>query len=173
MLDLLLEPTTVFVRNGIKAFRASKEHQNLSIAVQDRIRREVRFNAALLQEIMKFSENGNSVKKDEHICLTLIKALQTEAFDEINKGVLPLSLFFENQLAKEEIFPNWFEKNKFFDWMKKIYTQYDLLERVYHRIKLAKTFAEAGRLQGNMKYIQFMLIGFEKSIANTDLQDQS
>jgi len=37
MLDLLLEPTAMFVKGGLKAFRQSKEHHNLLIAVQDRI----------------------------------------------------------------------------------------------------------------------------------------
>jgi len=48
-------------------------------------------------------------------------------------------------------------------------TEYDLLERIYHRIGLAKTFAECGQIQGNMDYIYFMLIGFEKSIIGTTI----
>ncbi|MCK5877324.1 MAG: hypothetical protein KAG43_06800 [Candidatus Marithrix sp.] len=166
MLDLLLEPTALFVKGGIKAFRKSKEHHNLLIAVQDRIRREVKFNSALLQEFMKFA-SGSS--KDDYLCITLLKALETEAFDDINRGVLPLSIFFEKKSLKSD-FPNWQETEQYFKWMKSIETQYDLLERVYHRIKLAQTFAKAERLQGNMRYIQYMLIGLQKSIANTDLQ---
>ncbi|MDM8565028.1 hypothetical protein QUF74_05190 [Candidatus Halobeggiatoa sp. HSG11] len=168
MLDLLLEPTALFVKGGIDAFRTSKEHHNLLIAVQDRIRREVKFNTAILQEFMKYS---NDSSKDEYLCLTLLKALQTEAFDEINRGVLPLSIFFEKKSLKSD-FPNWQKKEteQFFKWMENIESQYDLLERVYHRIKLAQTFAEGNRLQGNMRYIQFMLIGLQKSIANTELK---
>ncbi|MBE9561574.1 MAG: hypothetical protein IMF12_01745 [Proteobacteria bacterium] len=171
MLDLLLEPTAIFIKSGISAFRKSKEHHNLLIAVQDRIRREVKFNAAILQEFMKYS---NDSSKDEYLCLTLLKGLQTEAFDEINKGILPLSIFFEKKSLKSD-FPNWQKKDteQYFKWMDSIETQYDLLERVYHRIKLAQTFAKGNRLQGNMRYIQFMLIGFQKSISNTELQTAS
>jgi len=172
MLDLLLEPTAMFVKSGLKAFRQSKEHHNLLIAVQDRIRREVKFNTAILQEFMKYS--GNNDPAEENLCLALLKSLQTEAFDEINKGVLPLSIFFE-QKSLESDFPNWPKKEttQYFKWMENIITQYDLLERIYHRIKLTKTFAECNRLQGNMKYIQFMLIGLQKSMVNTDLQSIS
>ncbi|HHB92544.1 MAG TPA: hypothetical protein ENK59_04945 [Thioploca sp.] len=169
MLDLLLEPTAMFVKGGIKAFRKSQEHHNLLIAVQDRIRREVKFNTALLQEFTKYK---NSDSPEEYLCLTLIKALETEAFDEINKGVLPLSMFFEQKSLKSD-FPKWPEKEKYFKWMENIITQYDLLERIYHRIKLIKTFAEGNRVQGNVRYIQFMLIGLQKSIANTDIQSTS
>ncbi|MDM8557450.1 hypothetical protein [Candidatus Parabeggiatoa sp. HSG14] len=171
MLDLLLEPTKMFVKGGIDVFRRSKEHKNLLIVVQDRVRREVRFNSALLQEFNKCDKNKNTFKHDEQLRVALVKSLQTEAFDEVNKGVLPLALFFETELLKDEIWPksatNWPEKEKYLGWLKNVNTQYDLLERVYHRIKLTKTFAECGKIQGNINYVYFMLIGFEKSIANT------
>jgi len=169
MLDLLLEPTRVFVKGGIDVFRKSKEHQNLLIAVQDRIRREIRFNSALLQELGKYDRSKNAFKHDNDLRLALVRSLRTEAFEEVNKGVLPLKLFFESQLS-EDIWPKkWQDRDKYLGWLKNVITQYDLLERIYHRIGLAKTFAECGQIQGNMDYIYFMLIGFEKSIIGTNI----
>ncbi len=98
MLDMLLEPTKTFVKGGIDAFRKSNEHNNLLIAVQDRILREVRFNSALLQELKKVDKNTNTPKYDDVIRLALVKSWRTEAFDEVNSGVLPLTLFFETTL---------------------------------------------------------------------------
>jgi hypothetical protein len=168
MLEMLMEPTKKFIAGGIDAFRKSKEHQNLLIAVQDQIRREVRFNSALLQELKRSTH-----KDDMEVRIALIKSLRTEAFDNINQGMLPLGLFFEAELVKEDIFPNWGKQDTYLGWLKYVITQYDLLERVYHRIRLAKTFADCGKTQGDMDYIHFMLIGFEKSIANTNITNPS
>jgi hypothetical protein len=169
MFDMLMEPTKKFVMGGIDAFRKSKEHQNLMIAVQDRIRREVRFNSAILQEFKKHDKNTNAPKYDKELRSALLKSLRTEAFDDMNQGMLPLALFFEGEIDKDVIFPNWAKQERYLDWLRNVVTQYDLLERIYHRIRLVKTFAECGEIQGEMDYIHFMLIGLEKSIANTSI----
>lgn len=164
MLDLLLEPAKMFVEKGIDAYRKTKEHRNLRIAVQDRLRREVRFNVALLNEFS--TEKNGAAKHEEAVRKGLIKSLRTNAFDDADCGIVPLALFFEDEL-KDDIWPSlaFPAKDKYGKWLGAVNTQYDLLERIYHRIRIAKTFAECGKVQGDMDYIRYMLIAFEKSIA--------
>lgn len=165
MLDLLLEPAKIFVEKGLDFYKKTQEHKNLRVAVQDRIRREVRFNIALLTEFI--TEKNGVAKHEETIRGGLIKSLRTSAFDDADSGILPLPLFFEDELANE-IWPSKgfdINKEKYKEWLKAVKTQYDLLERVYHRIRIAKTFAECGKIHGDLDYVRFMLIAFEKSIA--------
>lgn len=138
MIDLLLEPAKLFIEKGLDAYRKTKEHENLRLTIQDRIRREIRYNQALLTEIV--SQSNKDHKHDEQIRLGLIRALRTDAFDDADSGIVPLSLFFEQALF-DSIWPTkGFEvkKAKYLDWLAKVQTQYALLERAYHRIRIAR-----------------------------------
>lgn len=172
MLDLLLKPAKAFVETGIEAFRKSKEHKNLLIAVQDRIRREVRFNITLLNEFLTVKADGTA-KHDHTVREALIRSLRSDGFDQIDSGMVPLKLFFEDELTGA-IWPKAGFKpadlKLFMTWVGKDKSQYDLLERIYHRIRLTKTFAECGKVQGSMEYLRFMLIAFEISIANSEVK---
>jgi len=97
MFDLLLEPAKLFVEKGLDAYRKTQEHKNLRIAIQDRIRREVRFNVALLSEHINETKDGQA-KHENKIRAGLIKSLRTTAFDDADSGVVPLTLFFEDKI---------------------------------------------------------------------------
>lgn len=170
MLDLLLEPAKLFIEKGLDAYRKTKEHQNLRLAIQDRIRREIRYNQALLTEIV--SQPNNEHKHEEQIRLGLIRALRTDAFDDADSGIVPLGLFFEQTLP-DSIWPTkGFEakKAKYLEWLTRVQTQYALLERAYHRIRIARAFAECGKIHGELSYIRFMLIGLEQSMTESEIR---
>lgn len=164
MIELLIEPAKTFVSGGIEAFRKSKEHQNLIVAVQDRIRREIRFNLAIFDEISEPEKHAEDLK------LGLLRSVIISGFDDIDAGLLPLNLFFEEEI-QPEIWPRsgftGQEYLRFRGWLKGVRSQYDLLERVYHRMRIIRTFAECGKVYGSPVYIRFMLIAFEKSIAGS------
>jgi hypothetical protein len=166
MWDLLVEPAKTFIKGGLDAFRKSDEFKNLTIAIQDRVRREARFNAAVLEELNK-EENGQP-KHPENVRVALVKSLRTEAFDDINNGAIPISLFFSLKLDRNK-WPHWKSKEKYLKYTASDVAQVNLLERIYHRINLAKTFAGCGKLQGNYDYIQFMLAALDASIKSTQI----
>ncbi|RZI41990.1 hypothetical protein EGT07_15410 [Herbaspirillum sp. HC18] len=166
MWELLVEPAKIFIKAGIDAFRKSDEIKNLTIAIQDRVRREARFNAAVLDELGK--EEGGQPKNPEDVRVALVKSLKTVAFDDIDNGAIPISLFFSTKLDRDK-WPNWKNKDQYLKYTASDVTQIDLLERVYHRINLAKTFAECGKLQGNLDYIRFMLAALDVSIKSTQI----
>ncbi len=164
MWDLLIEPTKAFIKGGLDAFRKSEEIKNLTMVIQDRIRREARFNAAVLDEICK--EEHGQPKNPMDVRVALVRSLRTHAFDDVNNGSIPLDLFFSASLNREQ-WPNWRNKDQYMKYTASDAHQLDLLERVYHRINLAKTFAECGKLQGNLDYIRFMLAALDISIKST------
>jgi hypothetical protein len=161
MWDILIEPAKTFIKGGLDAFRKSDEIKSLTLAIQDRIRREVRFNAAILDEINK-DDNGQP-KNPENVRLALVRSLRTNAFDDINNGLIPIVLFFSSELDKDK-WPKWKSKEKYLLYTHSDKMQVDLLERIYYRISLAKTFAECGKLQGNFDYIRFMLAALDVSL---------
>lgn len=165
MFDVLLEPAKIFVEKGLDAYRKTQEHKNLRIAMQDRIRREVRFNVALLNEYINQKKDGEA-KHEKEIREGLIKSLRTTAFDDADAGVVPLTLFFEDKIG-DDVWPQkgFDSKDKYKGYLKSVQTQYDLLERIYYRIRIAKTFADCGKIYGDMDYVRFMLVAFEKAIA--------
>ncbi len=166
MWDLLVEPAKTFIKGGLDAFRKSDEIKNLTIAIQDRVRREARFNAAVLDEIGK-EENGQPKHPDD-VRVALVNSLKTSAFDDVNNGAIPISLFFSSNLNRDK-WPNWKNRDLYLKYTASDSTQVNLLERVYHRINLAKTFAECGKLQGNLDYIRFMLAALDVSIKSTQI----
>lgn len=170
MLEFILEPAKIFFEKGIDAYRKTQEHKNLRIAIQDRIRREVRFNIALLTE---FSTEKNGTSKHEDVIRQgLIRSLRTSAFDDADSGIVPLTLFFDEEL-KSDIWPvKAFDnaQGKYMGWVRALETQYDLLERTYYRIRIARTFAECGKVHGDIDYIRFLLMAFEKSLAASKIK---
>lgn len=135
MWDLLVEPAKTFIKGGLDAFRKSDEIKNLTIAIQDRVRREARFNAAVLDEIGK--EDNGQPKNSEDVRVALVGSLKTSAFDDINNGPIPISLFFSLKLDRDK-WPNWKNKEQYLKYTVSDVTQVDLLERIYHRISLGK-----------------------------------
>lgn len=162
MWDILIEPAKTFIKGGLDAFRKSDEIKNLTLAIQDRIRREVRFNAAILDEINK-GDNDGQPKNPDNVRLALVGSLKTNAFDDINNGLIPIALFFALELDKDK-WPKWKNKDQYLGYTKSDKAQVDLLERIYHRISLAKTFAGCEKLQGNLDYIRFMLAALDVSL---------
>jgi hypothetical protein len=167
MWDLLVEPAKTLIKGGIDAFRKSEEMKNLTIAVQDRVRREARFNATVLDELSK--EDNGQAKHADDVKVALVKSLRTSAFDDINNGAIPISLFFAAKLEKEK-WPHWKNKEQYLEYTRSDETQFHLLERVYHRIHLAKTFAACGKLQGNMDYIRFMIAALDSAVKSTQIK---
>ncbi len=114
MWDLLVNPAKTLIKGGINARRKSEEMKNLTIAVQDRIRREARFNARVLDELSK-GENGQA-KYTDNVKVALVQSLRTDAFDDINNNsAIPISLFFAASLEKEK-WPNWKNKNLYLEY---------------------------------------------------------
>lgn len=174
MWELLIEPAKKFIEGGIDAFVKSKDYQNLSLAVQDRLRREVRLNNSLLEAIEEVEPNTTTPRHADSVKIELLRSVQTNAFDDTTGGGLPLSIFFSSDIS-----PDWFPKNtkewpKRDQYLKNIRTikkQHELVERIYHRLKIARTFALAGKLNGDLHYLRFLLIGAERSIAEANVSE--
>lgn len=164
LLDLFTKPAEIFIKEGIDAFRRSAEAKNLTLAVRDRIRREVRLNNMLLTEVL--SEVGDGWKYEEDIRIRMLCKLSTSAFHEVESGSLPLSIFFDSRLHKKT-WPQWNNREKYMEYCNHLEHLHELVERAYQRAMVAKSFAELGVLQGDSSYLRFLFAALEKEIRET------
>lgn len=172
MLELLIGPAKKLLEMGIETFKKSEDMRTLTVVVQDKILRETRFNLEVFQQIVKRDKEGAFINSEE-VRLALIKALRTTAFDELNNETIPVSLFFPYPVDKGK-WPKdsrtWGKIEKYLEYTESVRTQADLLERLYHRLFLIKTFAECGKLQGDLNYICFLLMALLKSLKGVQLE---
>lgn len=172
MLELFIEPAKSLLRMGIDTFKKSEDMKTLTIVVQDRIQREVKFNLEVVQQIVKKDKNGD-LANPEDVRLALVKSLRTRAFDELNNETIPVALFFSCHLDKEKWPRNpktWGDVERYLKHTASDQTQADLLERLYHRMYLAKTYAECGKLQGDMDYMRFLLMALLTSLKSVQTE---
>ena len=154
MWEFLTRPAEIFIEGGINAFRQSKEMQNVMLAAQDRIRRESRFNEAVLDELLK---DKNRRRYSGQKCAGLILSLKTRAFEDVDGGALPPGLPFPIELD-QTAGPDWLQcGDRHMKRIEKITDLRGLLECTYHRIMLAKTFAGFGKRQGDFRDIKFLI----------------
>lgn len=163
MIDLLLEPAKVFIAGGIEQFRKSQELKNLTVAVKDRLRREIQFNTAILDEAIKLRGKGRDGEDEEgtpgndDVIVALILSLRTQAFDAVNEGPIPVCLMISGPLDKSR-WPSMRAKEKYDGYLASTTTVEELLDRTYYRIHIVKTLASCGKLGFNLGYIRYMLI---------------
>lgn len=151
MIELLIEPFKLFLSKGVDQFLRSNELKNLRLSYIDRLMREIKFNKAILDEIV----SGEDLNKEEKIAL--VACLRTSAFDALNESPLPTRLIISGELQKEE----WrkFSNGKaiFLQRLEKVLTIQELLDRVYYRIHVVKTLEPHSQKNRDYAYINFML----------------
>ncbi len=161
MWNFLTGPANTLLSTGLDAFMKSRERKNLQLAVRDRILREVRFNKTILGEIL------DTPKMPVARRVALAGALRTQAFDDLDAGILPLKVFFD-ELIDPATWPGSFSRKKsYLRNLASTETTADLVERLYHRIRIVKATAELGTVF-DTGYIVFMLIGMETACRETE-----
>lgn len=161
MLDLLFEPAKMLIEGGVEKLRRSAELKNLKIAIQDRLLRELAFNLAILDEAIKESRKDGD--GSEAACVALVSALRTSAFDAINDGPIPASLLISDGIEKAE-WPKYKGTDQYNIYLQGVSDLVGLVDRAYHRIHIAKTFASCGKFNVDLSYIRFMICCLIKEI---------
>lgn len=149
MIELLIEPVKFFLSKGIDSFSKTAELKNLRLACVDRLKREIRFNQAILAEVL-----NTSLSNEEKSALLV--CLKTDAFDMINDSPIPVKLIISGNLNKSD-WDNHTNKDRYLQWMKNDSSIQDLLERVYFRIHVVKAIAPHSEKQRDYDYINYML----------------
>jgi len=99
VIDLILSATQTLITKGVEFFQKSEETKRLRLCVQDRLRRELRFNREILDELARMEEGKN--RWDGRERRRLVKALNTAAIDAVDGGMIPSGLLVEGDLTPQ------------------------------------------------------------------------
>jgi len=165
ILDRVVE---IFIKEGVKLLKENHEFSRLQEAISEKIARELRFNAELLDAILR---NKNS--KNQEFISALTESLKTTAFDSLSDSSLPLTLFFgeseiqsEDWLTIHEKFP--YPSKNYVKWASTINNPSALIERIYHRTKIIKLFSliNISKNQQSIKYVLFLIKAHRQGIGS-------
>lgn len=168
MLGMIAEMAKELLSAGWEELRERKQFKRLQAAVHDRIRREIRFNLAMVDEAIKIKSDSEGQKRVALIC-----SMSSKGFDEISSGGIPLTLLFGPDGLDARVWPEANNKpftaaeiKKYKTRIRSINTRHGLVERLYHRITVIKAIAGHGVVKGDIKYLRFLLRASEKALTD-------
>lgn len=158
VIDLILSATQTLITKGVEFFQKSEETKRLRLCVQDRLRRELRFNREILDELARMEEGKN--RWDGRERRRLVKALNTTAFDAVDGGMIPSGLLLEGDLQPQSFFMSWKGSEApaaYTVRVREVRTQAQLVERTYHRIRLYKLYGNSPERETDVQYLCFLV----------------
>ena len=91
MIDWVIAPVTEwFVKKGAEKIQTSAEFQRSKQAIREAIYREIRFNQALISEVLEG-------KSEDHLALarSISQEMDFSAFSKLEDSFVPIRLFFD------------------------------------------------------------------------------
>jgi hypothetical protein len=169
MVGILESVVGQFIGKGVEYLKGSIEFKRSKDAINERIARELRFNDELLKAILKHKK-GEKPELISH----LTESLQTKAFDAISDSSIPLTLFFAESDIRQEDWKSIQEKFPYpsaiyFKWASTIGDSTELIERIYHRMKIIKLFSalDISKNQQSIKYVLFLIRAYQLGIGKS------
>lgn len=135
------ELVKALVGKGVSKIEDDKQVSTLRMLLRERVRREARLNREILED----------AKLDLKV---RIQKLETAALEYVCSQAIPLAVLFNGELneAKMAVFAGDSEKHKMHFLM--LQTEADLVERLFHRIKLAQLRVNENVSPGDISYLK-------------------
>lgn len=126
---------------GVNKLEEDEQISTLRMLLRERVRREARFNREILDD----------AKLDLNV---RIQKLDTRALEYVCNQAIPLAVLFNGELnnLKMDIFAGENQQHKMHFLMLK--TEADLVERLFHRIKVAQLRVNEGISPGDVSYLK-------------------
>lgn len=151
------------IKLGIEQFDKISNNLELNKALKQRLVREIKFNIEILNKIIEKTK----IKNQEKI-KNLILLLQTDFYDYLNDSLINIDKIIKSKAIDiSQQINNYTIRNKnFLSWSKELHSNHDILERVYHRLKIAKSLSSIDNIQNiqSYKYIHFLLLLLRDSL---------
>ena len=146
---------STIIEGGIEEIKKSAEAKHLRLMVRERLGRELRFNDELLK-YDKFKEGER------------VSVIETEALDFIMSQPMPLGVFFNlSEPLDPSIFINSPNDNHT-SWGMTIKSEGELVERWWHRVRLAQLKQKAGLPPGDLAYLHLLCRALHTSLMKID-----
>jgi hypothetical protein len=146
---LFLKLSTVTLEN----WNSQQEFINARLAIRDRLKREARLNAELLDKM-----KGNDLIIDE---------LSTSALQEVFEMPIPLTLIMDKSLSVSS--KGILNKVKAFkNWTQNIDTEAELLERLWQRTRMLQINTKYKQVKPNVRYLFILNKALVDSISSKE-----
>jgi len=152
-IDQILAPVfskalDISFRLGYEGLKASAEIKNLRTIIRERLYREVRMNS----EILSFKGFDDLEK---------VRSLDLEALNFIMSQTLPLEVFFKGEISTDVSKVLCGNSGRYRNWSQGILVEKDLVERWYHRTKLARLRENYSQSVGDLGYLKRLCQGLK------------
>ena len=150
--SLVMDALRSMAQNGAKANADSKEIETLRVVVREQLRREMRYNAELLNE-QKLHMNVRALN------------LETAALDlAFNQGV-PLSILLNRTLSEDTLRTAAGDSKKHAAHLLQLKTEAELIERTLHRIRMVQIRAKYDLGLGDVPYLRKLIVASHLSLS--------
>ena len=140
------------IQHGTKSHADNKEMETLRVVVREQLRREMRYNAELMNE-QKLDVDSRVLN------------LETDALDFVFGQGVPLSILLNRPLSEDTLRTAAGDNKKHAAHLLELKTEADLIERALHRIRMVKIRAKYGLGLGDVAYLRKLLVASHLSLS--------
>lgn len=144
---------------GYAAFIKHGEFKHLTSAFKEQLRRELRLNLEIIDELIYQSPQSKSIEANRYI--KAFESLRTVYFDSLAAGVVPLSALLSSDID-EKIYSK--SNPQFIKNCSNDKSLYQLIERTYFRIEVAKIFSSSPGSNIDTGYLKFLILSSIKAL---------
>jgi hypothetical protein len=126
-----------------------KKFDSQCIALGEKVKRELKFNLEVLDEVIKINLDDPENKKEK--IKNLFSLMKTNTFDEIDAGIIPIRDYFPKTIQIPVNF-------QYKQYVKEVKTLSDLLERCYMRLEIIKFHLNHGTVDSDMEYLRKLIL---------------
>ena len=142
------------IKLGLELYAKNEDKERIKNALKENLYREIRYNAAIFDEINKESEDIGK----------LVSLLKTDFYDYIKNALVILDDVIgdiEVNFDDEKI-----TNKNYTKWTKDIKNETALIERAYLRITVLKSLATVGitKRKNSYQYAKYLLLALKKNI---------
>jgi len=159
MIDLVIGPVTEWlVKKGAEKIQTSAEFQHARQAIREAISREIRFNQALITEVLDCKAED---KDQDAFAKCIAEEMEFSAFSKLEDSFVPIRLFFDGSC------PDVGEKvdGSYREWSSQLKSEAEWVERIYLRTRILRARWRSGQPQGekSVRYVKWLMVQWLKS----------
>jgi hypothetical protein len=153
MIDIVSSLAKGVFEKGHVAFTKHGEFKYLVSAFREQLRRELRLNVEIIDELILRSPQSKAIEANQYI--NAFESLRTGYFDSLAAGVVPLSALLPNEID-EKIYPK--SNKQYIKNCSNDKTLHQLIERTYFRLEVAKIFSRSAGSKIDIGYLKFLIL---------------
>ena len=158
MVDLFIAPITEWlVKKGMEKIQSSAEFQHARQAIREAVCREIRFNHALIAEVLDSNPEDRVA-----LARCMAEEMDFSAFSKLENSFVPIRLFFDRGRPEA----NETGDRRFSEWSSQLKSEAEWVERIYLRTRILRGRWRSGQPQSDQSvgYVKWLMMQWLKSV---------